>query len=286
MNNEQRHNHLQRFHRFQRSREEHFAPRILWALKQQYNQVLHKLKSGYTEHEAIRQISSAPIIEVLKPLYQDAATVYGAKIRADLNKLIPSRLSFYTPVLMKSNLVSFQNQKETKSTFSYLKSRMPIGFSETMRQLIEQYFQTDIFNTAQGITETTQDLIRQIFTDAYALGEGIEDIVKKLENTELSRMRSRMIARTESVTAANTGAVIVAKSTGLDLNKEWLSASDNRVRLHHVHLDRQVVPLDGYFHDHGVTMQHPGARVQESGLPVPPGMVINCRCTTIFTPLD
>ena len=285
MNDETRHNHLQRFHRFQRSREEYYTPLIFRAIRSQYDTVINKLKASHTEHEAIRNISSQPILDILKPLYLDAATVYGAKIRADLNKLIPQRLSFYTPVIKKENLVNFQTQKETISGVSY-KSRMPIGFSETMRQLITAYFQTDIFNTAQGITETTQDLIRQIFTDAYILGEGIDDIVKKLENTELSRIRARMIARTESVTASNTGAVIVAKSTGLDLNKEWLAASDNRVRLHHQHLNRQIVPLDGYFHDHGVTMEHPGGRVQESGLPVPPEYVINCRCTTIFIPLD
>lgn len=95
-----------------------------------------------------------------------------------------------------------------------------------------------------------------------------------------------MIARTESVTAANTGALIVAKSTELDLNKEWLAASDNRVRAHHIHLNRQIVPLNGYFHDHGVTMQHPGGRKQEDGTAVPAEMVINCRCTTLFIPLD
>jgi len=277
MTDDQRHNHLQRFHRFQRSREEYYAPLIFRALRSQYNQVLSKLKQGQTEHEAIRNISAQPILDILKPLYLDAATVYGAKIRADLHNLPQASLFFYNPVIKKNS--PYLN--------SYLtKSRMPKGFSETMRQLIADYFQTDIFNTAQGITETTQDLIRQIFTDAYVLGEGIEEIVKKLENTELSRIRARMIARTESVTASNTGAVIVAKSTGLDLNKEWLAASDSRVRLHHVHLNRQVVPLEGYFHDHGVTMEHPGGRTQENGLPVPAEMVINCRCTTIFQVLD
>lgn len=270
MTNETRHNHLIRFHRFQRSREEYFSPLIFKAIRSQYSTVLNHLRAGYTEHEAIRNISSAPILAILKPLYRDAATVYGAKIRADLNKLIPSRLSFYTPVIKKE-----------------LKSRMPIGFSETMRQLIEQYFQTDILNTSEGITDTTKDLIRAIFTDAYALGEGIEDIVKKLENTELSRIRSRMIARTESVTASNTGAVIVAKSTGLDLNKEWLAASDDRVRHFHREENRTIVHLEDYFQVGPDKMQHPGDKGGTNGnLPVSAANLINCRCTTIFTPID
>lgn len=103
MTNADRHNHLLRFQRFQKSREAYFAPQFYRAIRSQYDTVLNHLRAGYTEHEAMRSISPEPINEVLKPLYLDAATVYGAKIRADLNKLIPTRLSFYTPVLIKSH---------------------------------------------------------------------------------------------------------------------------------------------------------------------------------------
>lgn len=267
MNNADKRSYLLRFHRFQKSRETYFAPKIFAAIREQYDTLLSSLNAGSTEHQALYHITAEPIAKVLKQLYLDAATIYGAKVRADLNRLVPYRV-------------------ENPNTFNQFKARLPMGFSESMRQLIESYFEVDILNQSQGITETTRDLIRQVFTDAYEKGEGIDDIISQLKDTELSRVRARLIARTETVTAANQGSLFVAKSTGLDLNKEWLSASDNRTRLHHRHLNGQIVGVDDYFHDHGVTMKVPGARVQENGLPVPASFVCNCRCSVAYIPID
>lgn len=262
-----KHTYLTRFHRFQKSREQYFAPKIYAALRSQYNQVLHHIHSGYTEHQLIGQIHSGSIVSVLRPLYLDAATVYGAKVRADLQRH------------KRSLKVSKSTPLETK--------RFSMGFSEQMQSLIEQYFSLDILNQSEGITQTTRELIRQVFTNAYAKGEGINDIIKQLENTELSRVRARLIARTETVTAANQGALFVAKDTGLDLNKEWLSASDNRVRRDHRNVSGQVVTMDGFFNVGGYEMSVPGDRGGKDGKPLTPAAeVINCRCTTLFIPVD
>lgn len=257
---------LLRFQRFQKSRENFFAPKIFSAIRSQYNNFLSVLESGYTEHQAILYVNSEPIIKVLKNLYLDAGIVYGAKVRADLNAKVSHRL-------------------RNPNTFN-TKARMPMGFSEEMRRLIEEYFSLDILNQSEDITKTTKELIRQVFTRAYEKGEGIDDIIAQLKDTELSRIRARLIARTETVTAANQGSLFVAKSSGLELQKEWLSARDNRVRFHHRHLNGQKVGIDDYFHDHGVTMKVPGARVQENGDPVPASFVCNCRCTTLYIPVD
>lgn len=267
MNASDKRSYLLRFHRFQRSRETFFAPKIFAAIREQYNTLLTYLNAGYTEQQALYSFTSEPIQKVLKNLYVDAATIYGAKVRSDLNRLVPYRV-------------------ENPNSFNQFKARMPMGFSESMRALIEQYFSIDILNQSEGITDTTRELIREIFTKGYELGEGIDDIVAKLKDTELSRVRARTIARTETVTASNQGSLFVAKSTGLDLNKEWLAASDKRTRNHHRHLNSQVVGIDDYFKDHGVTMKVPGARVQENGLPVPADYVVNCRCSVAYIPID
>lgn len=268
MNATDKRNYLLRFHRFQQSREKHFAPKIFEAVRSQYNTLLSGLHLGLTEHQVINTIPSEPITKVLKDLYFDAATIYGAKVRADLNRLVPRRL-------------------QNPNSFNVVKSRLPMGFSEEMRRLIEQYFQLDILNESEGITETTKDLIRKVFTEAYALGEGIDDIITKLRDTELSRIRARLIARTESVTAANQGALFVAKSTGLELNKEWLSANDNRVRNHHRQVNGQVVGVDDYFNVGGYDMKCPGDHGGKDGkFPVPASEICNCRCTTVFIPIN
>lgn len=261
---EEKHSHLQRFHRFQKSREKYFAPSIFKAIRSQYDVVLQYLHKGSTEHEAINRISATTISAAIKPLYIDAGTVYGAKVRADLVK-------------MKRSVKSYVVGIETKH-------RLAMGFSEAMRQQIEQYFSYDILTTSEGITQTTKDLIMQVFTDAYAKGEGIDDIIKQLENTELSRIRARLIARTETVTAANAGALFVAKDTGLDLKKEWLAASDSRVRNDHRNVSGQIVGMNDFFIVGGYKMLHPGDRGGKGELPVPAKEVINCRCTQLFLP--
>ncbi len=177
---------LNRFHRFQRSREKFFAPKINAALKSQYKSFIDNLPYG--ELEALNRISSNGIVRVLQNLYMDAGINYGAKVRSDLNRTVPYRLPNPGDSFHKS-----------------IKARLPMGFSERMAQLIADYFRTDILNTSERITDTTKDLIRQVFTDAYSQGLGIDDIIKQLENTELSRIRARLIARTGDCNFSKSG---------------------------------------------------------------------------------
>lgn len=255
------HNHAIRFRRFQQSRENYFAPLINEALNKQYSQFIHHFHSEGIS--AVNKIDSGGIMQIIRNLYMDAGIVYGAKIRADFNKI--------------------GAYKWSNSTTLELKNRRPIGFSERMAQLIAQYFRTDILNTSEGITQTTKDLIKRVFTQAYVEGLGINEIIKQLENTELSRIRARLIARTETVTAANKGAMFVAKDTGLLLNKTWLATNDNRTREDHKEVNGHQVGRDQYFNVGGFDMLHPGDRGGHDGkLPVPPKEICNCRCTHTF----
>jgi hypothetical protein len=251
MTQNEKNNHLLRFQRFQQSREIYFAPKINAALNSQYKTFIHNVRRLGVE--AVNHIKPDGITKILENLYFDAGIVYGAKIRADLNRV---------------------------------KARMPIGFSERMHQLIMEYFGQDILNTSLGITETTKKLIRDVFINAYAQGLGIDDIIKQFEDTEMSRIRSRLIARTETVTSANGGALIVAKETGLLLNKTWLATKDSRTRHDHAEVDGHTVGRDDYFDVGGSEMLYPGDRGGKDGKPeVPASEIVNCRCTTIFAPM-
>ena len=248
MNQEEKHNYLLRFQRFQQSREKFFAPKINAALNKQYKAFLDNVK--YLGIDAVNHIKPYDITAILEDLYFDAGIVYGAKIRSDLNRQ---------------------------------KARMPIGFSERMHKLIMEYFGQDILNTSLGITETTKKLISDVFINDYAQGLGINDIIKQFENTEMSRIRSRLIARTETVTSANGGALIVAKETGLLLNKIWLATKDSRTRHDHAQVDGHTVGRDEYFEVGGYEMMHPGDRGGKHGKPlVAASEICNCRCTVIF----
>lgn len=247
---------LLRFDRFQKSREKHFAGKI--------NDAIHKQYLQFTAHvwqygkDAVNFITPNALISVIRNLYMDAGIVYGKKIQADLNKM----------------------KKEKKSL--EIKAGQ-LGFSERVARLIADYFEEDIFSITHGITETTKELIKDLFTEAYAQGLSIDDIVKQLENTELSKVRARLIARTETVTAANQAAHFVAKDSGLNLNKTWLSARDSRVRDDHRSANGHTVGLDDYFIVGGEEMLQPGDHGGKNGKPiVSAGNVVNCRCTTTF----
>lgn len=257
MTTEQKNNHLLRFRRFQQSREKYFAPELNNALHDQYLQ--------FIKYNDIHRITSTGIAKVIKKLYLDAGMVYGAKIRADFNK---------------------HGAYKSVSFHIETKNRRPIGFSERMHELLNQYFSFDILNTSEGITQTTRELITKVLSESYALGLGIDDIIKQLKDTELSKIRARLIARTETVTAANKGALFVAKDTGLLVNKTWLATKDNRTREDHSDIDGHTVGRDDYFNVGGYEMQIPGDRGGHDGKPmVPPKEICNCRCTTTFEPV-
>ncbi len=250
--------HLLRFERFQKSRERFFAPKINEALHKQYLQFTENVRRDGLE--AVNAISPTNIMQVIRNLYMDAGIVYGKKIRADLNKV----------------------KKEIKE----LKAGQ-IGFSERVAQLIADYFRTDVFNTSMEITETTKDLIRKLFTDAYALGLSLDEIVKQLEDTELSKVRARLIARTETVTSSNQAGHFVAKESGLELNKVWLSARDSRVRRDHLQINGHKVGIDDYFIVGGEEMLNPGWRGGKDGKPVVSASnIVNCRCVCQYRTLE
>lgn len=238
-----------RFRKFQQSREKLYAPRIKSALKDQIETFIHYYKQ---EGEiAVLRIASEGIFNVLKRLYIDAGITYGAKVRADL-------------------------VKEPQ-----VKARMPIGFNERMIQLLKDYYLTDILNTSEGITQTTRELIQEVLQKAEEQGFGIDWIVSELRNTELSSIRARMIARTETVTAANKGAMLAAKDSGIKLNKIWLAANDNRTRRDHHQVDDHVVGYDDKFIVGGYPMDQPGDR-GSGGNPTPAKEIVNCRCSVAF----
>lgn len=250
MTNQEKNEYRLRFRRFQQSREKFYAPKLKAALIAQYKTVIDNISLGIA---AADLIDPTVIAVIINDLYYDAATVYGAKIRADLNRL---------------------------------KARMPIGFSEQMAQLVRDYFAADILNTSLGITETTKDLIRKVFTEAYEKGLSIDDIVQLLQNTELSAIRSRLIARTETVKTANAGADFVAKDSGLVLRKEWLATYDDRTRSHHAHVNGQIVAMDGFFLVGGYEMKYPGDVGGKDGKPkVPVKELANCRCCQLYEPV-
>lgn len=165
-----------------------------------------------------------------------------------------------------------------------------MGYSQEWTNYIMAYLNQDLLNRATlPITNTTKDIVRQILEQGVKEGWGVEETVRRIQERtgELSRIRSRMITRTEVVGAKNLGAMMGAASTGIVYDKVWMTAKDRRVRpqdgkggvnhhaANHMILEGQKRAMHEEFSN---GLLQPGDKTQGTEA----GEVINCRCTVRF----
>lgn len=208
-----------------------------------FNRALREQINAYVESGTLAAVQSEPIYTVLVELYKDVSYKWAHK----------------TMLHTRRN-----------------KARQPMGFSERIIELMKKYYGIDLLNDAEGITETTRDVIRKILVQAEIDGIGFDDIVIRLADTALTKIRARLIARTEIVTASNGAAVIQAQQSGLTLNKIWIAARDNRVRYDHREVNGHIVGMDEDFKVGNTLMSQPGDRRGGAS------NCCNCRCVVGF----
>jgi uncharacterized protein with gpF-like domain len=149
---------------------------------------------------------------------------------------------------------------------------------EAMRYLAREVIRERISGV---VMETRANIIRAI-ARAYVDGLGESETANRILEVipSISESRARIIARTETHGAANYGSLQATLATGLLMDKEWLSAADERTRDTHVEANGQVVGIDGNFEVGGAFMAYPG---DPSG---PAEEVIGCRCVLAYVPRE
>lgn len=161
----------------------------------------------------------------------------------------------------------------------------PEAYETLYLQSISDYVLTEAGGRIVTITETSRkqalEIINQLTERAIAEGIGINEAAAYLRREfpvewRKKKWRAELIARTEINTAANQGAEIGAKATGLELNKMWVTALDGRERPSHRFADGQVRTMDGMFLVGNTPMSKPGA----AGAPAEE--VCNCRCAVAY----
>lgn len=123
--------------------------------------------------------------------------------------------------------------------------------------------------------------VRHLILDTLPAGLSeamLRDMIKAKAN-HLAPWQAARIARTEVHTASTIGADTAARSTGLDMVKEWLAAEDHRTRESHADADGQEVGLNESFEVGGVSLEFPG---DPKG---PAREIINCRCAILHHPV-
>lgn len=131
--------------------------------------------------------------------------------------------------------------------------------------------------------EQAQELVR--LATEQAIADGLDEkqtamLIQRYiaeKGGQLSRLRSRIISRTESHSASNASTQMAAKASGLPMQKEWIASGGERTRISHASAHGQKVEMDEPFIVGGERLMQPG---DPSGSAKE---VINCRCVAGYS---
>lgn len=156
------------------------------------------------------------------------------------------------------------------------------GFREIFEGAIRSWTGLHALDRATTITGTLKEAVRSILIGAQedGIGEaGVAQLIRLRIGRTLSSSSAARIARTEMHTAAMVGNDEAARSTALNMVKEWGAAEDRRTRQSHAIADGQERPMDVPF-DVGL------AKLMFPGDPTGPAReIINCRCIVLHHPV-
>lgn len=169
-------------------------------------------------------------------------------------------------------------------------TKQTTDLSEFFRALANTWINLEpIRRRIQSVSETTRAQIVTIVARGQQDGLGVEAIARQIADRvpEINRWRGALIARTETHGAANYAMHETAKTTNLNLEKEWVSVEDMRTRsiarddaFDHASMNGQRRPMDEPFDmpwiaGPSIPIMYPG----QAGLPG--GATINCRCAVV-----
>ena len=118
----------------------------------------------------------------------------------------------------------------------------------------------------KSISDTTLEKLKKTLAGGVEAGESITNLATRISDVfvEAKGYRSTLIARTENITASNSGANSAFKMSGVVKIKIWLATLDDRVRPEHAAMDGEETGIDEPF---------------SNGLMF--GSEPNCRCTIL-----
>jgi len=158
-----------------------------------------------------------------------------------------------------------------------------MGISQTWLNAVKNYLGRYALQFVTDIIGTLRDDMISLFQKAAAEGWSYEKIAYELLRNGLALKRARRIARTEAHRGAMKGSIEGARALPYEVQKEWLSATDKRVRrepkdkFDHALLNGQVKELDEPFTNEEKIMFPGDPEASE-------GNTIQCRCVLNYIP--
>ena len=145
-----------------------------------------------------------------------------------------------------------------------------------------------ITSVQQGLVSYLQEFITKGVSDNLTVREISKDLQKTINSKNFYRWQSLRIVRTETTAAANYASTIASDTSGVSMDKVWISANDSRTRrppesgFNHLIMngvkigskEKFKVPFKGGFE----LLSFPGDPKGSAG------NVINCRCNSALLP--
>jgi HK97 family phage portal protein len=156
-----------------------------------------------------------------------------------------------------------------------------VGAFDINAPAVRRFMERRAQRFAVEVNETTWNALRESLASGLANGEGLQEMMGRVETVMGDRIRSssEVIARTEAIGAMNGGKVEAwrqAEQAGVQVRKTWLAELDERTRESHVEAHQRYqdgpIGLDEDFQVGGGAGPAPG----QLGAPEED---INCRCT-------
>jgi hypothetical protein len=163
---------------------------------------------------------------------------------------------------------------------------LSIDWMADIIEFLDSYMLNEVI---RPMTARTMERMLRTIASGIATGQSYDMMLKDLEETEIDKIRARLIARTEVNRAVNYGHHLGSKSLPFDTAKKWSSARDNRTRgaegddkADHYHMNDASPNKEGLFVDprSGALMEFPGDSAHGAGAVD----ICNCRCGVMYVP--
>lgn len=132
-------------------------------------------------------------------------------------------------------------------------------------------------NRMVRFSDVMWEIARAQLLEGMQNNESIDQMKQRLMDVVgLSEPRARIVARTEVVSASNSGSIAMVRSLGFTGSKVWEATEDERTRFSHEQADQDKVLIADTFTVGGFPLDFPG---DPTG---PPEEIISCRCSLTF----
>lgn len=242
-----------------------------------YRTLLRK-RFGEMEKEVLAKIKPPP-----KSVYHADRDYWIAKEKFDVNEWMFNRKKWYGTLTKDGKLMAAKPLAEGGQA-----ALDDLGVGITFDQQdsrVLTWIATNAKRAGWAITNTVYERLRKQLLEAVADGESIPKIRERVKEVfgDISKHRSELIARTETLKASNRGLVEGMKQSGVVEGKQWLATMDARTCPECEEMDGATMPLDEPFFKEGEehTFDTGKTMVFDYEEIVHPPLHPDCRCTLL-----